>query len=104
MPPSVDFTPSETPEDFSLPSPLPVQALPGSAVQLSGAAALRYFVKFSVVPDSSARKNTLIAVAGRVTPGLMAAIAGSFHVVVLPLKMSAATAGVMTRLSRPATL
>src|SRR6478736_2351433 len=77
MPPSVDFTPSATPADFSLPSPLPLQTLAGSAVQFSGAAALRYLVKFSVVPDSSERKKTLIAVDGRVAPGLIAATAST---------------------------
>src|SRR6476619_4289326 len=104
MPPSVDFTPSATPADFSLPSPLPLHTLAGSAVHLSGAAPLRYLVKFSVVPDSSERKKTLIAVDGSVTPGLIAAMAGSFQVVILPLKMSAATAGVRISLSTPSTL
>src|SRR5689334_19127573 len=104
MPPSVDFTAPATPSDFCLPSPLPVQALPGSEVQAVGAAALRYLVKFSVVPDSSERKKTLIGSAGRVTPELRAAIDLSFQVVTLPLKMSAATAGVRTSLSTPLTL
>ena len=76
-----------------MPSPLPVHFLAGSAVQASGAAALRYLVKFSVVPDSSERKNTLIGVAGSVTPGLILAMAGSFQVVILPLKILAATSG-----------
>src|SRR6476659_7085137 len=104
MPPSVDFTAPATPSDFCLPSPLPVQALPGSAVQAIGAAALRYLVKFSVVPDSSERKKTLIGSLGRVTPELSLAIDASFHVVTLPVKMLAATSGVRTSLPTPLTL
>ena len=61
-------------------------------------------MKFSVVPDSSERKKTLIAVAGSVTPGLSLAIAGSFQVVILPLKILAMTSGVRTSLSTPLTL
>ena len=61
-------------------------------------------MKFSVVPDSSERKKTLMAGAGRVTPLLIAAMAGSFQVVILPLKILAATAGVRTSLSTPLTL
>ena len=61
-------------------------------------------MKFSVVPDSSERKNTLIGVLGSVASGLTLAIAGSFHVVILPLKMLAMTSGVSTSLSTPLTL
>src|SRR6476661_10136497 len=103
MPPSVDFTAPATPADFSLPSPLPVQLLAGSAVQAEGAAPLRYLVKFSVVPDSSERKKTLIGSDGRVTPELILAIEASFQVVTLPLKMLAMTSGVRTSLSTPLT-
>src|SRR5450631_3172149 len=104
MPPSVALTALATPADFSLPSPLPVHFLAGFAVQSVGAAAARYLVKFSVVPDSSERKNTLTAVSGRVTPGLTAAIAGSFHLVMTPLTILAVTAGVRISLSTPLTL
>src|SRR5450759_2129552 len=104
MPPSVAFTALATPADFSLPSPLPVHFLPGAAGQSVGAAAFRYLVKLSVVPDSSERKKTLMAVAGRVTPLLMAAMAGSFHAVMRPLKILAVTAGVRISLSTPFTL
>src|SRR4249919_143273 len=104
MPPSVDCTALATPADFSLPSPLPVQLLPGSAGQAFVAAALRYLVKFSVVPDSSERKNTLTGVLGSFASGLTLAIAASFHVVILPLKMLAMTSGVSTSLSTPLTL
>src|SRR4051812_34663579 len=105
MPPSVLFTPSDTPADFSRPSPtVPDHFLAGSADQAVGAAAARYFAKFSVVPDSSERKNTLIAVLGSVAPGLTLAIAGSFQVLILPRKMLAVTWGVRTSVSTPATL
>src|SRR5665647_1945128 len=104
MPPSVDFTALATPADFSLPSPLPVHFLPEAAGQSAAAAACRYLVKLSVVPDSSERKKTLMASDGRVTPGLIAAIAGSFQVVMTPLKILAVTAGVRISLSTPLTL
>ena len=61
-------------------------------------------MKFSVVPDSSERKKTLMGVAGRVTPLLSAAMAGSFHMVILPSKILAATSALRTSLSTPATL
>ena len=61
-------------------------------------------MKFSVVPDSSLRKNTLIAVLGSVTPGLTLAIAGSFQVVIWPLKILAMTSGVRMSLSTPFSL
>src|SRR5665647_833662 len=104
MPPSVDFTALATPADFSLPSPLPDHFLAGVAAQSAAAAACRYLVKFSVVPDSSERKKTLMASVGRVTPGLIAAIAGSFHLVMAPLKILAVTAGVRISLATPLTL
>src|SRR5689334_25398292 len=104
MPPSVDLTAAATPADFSLPSPLPVHFLAGAAVQAVGAAALRYLVKFSVVPDSSERKNTLIGSLGSVTPALSLAIDVSFQVVTLPLKMLAMTSGESTSLLTPLTL
>ena len=61
-------------------------------------------VNTKVVPDSSERWTTEIAVLGRVTPGFSAAIAGSFHVVIFPLKMSAAVApSILRPLLRPET-
>ncbi len=44
-----------------------------------------------MVPEESERTATVIAVLGRVTPGLSAAIAESFHFVILPEKMFAIT-------------
>ena len=78
--------------------------MPASTVQTPAPAAFRYLVKLSVVPDSSERKNTVIGGAGSVTPGFSAAIAGSFQVVILPLKILAATSGVRISLSTPSTL
>src|SRR5215213_4340763 len=105
MPPSVLLTPSETPSDFERPSPaLPGHTFDGSAFQSSGAEPARYFWKFSVVPDSSERKNTEIAVDGSVTPGFRSAICLSSQVLMAPRKILAATAGVRTSLSTPGTL
>src|SRR3954451_14129985 len=50
----------------------------------------RKVVKPFVVPDESERWTTVILVAGRVTPGLSALMAGSFQVVIFFWKMSAA--------------
>ena len=44
-----------------------------------------------VVPEPSERCTTVMSVAGSVTPGFSFAIAGSFHFVILPRKMSART-------------
>src|SRR6478609_11531682 len=105
MEPSVLLTCLDTP---SLPCaatpPGAAQALAGSKVHALGAAALRYLVKFSVVPESSARCTAWIARAGRVTPEFSAAMAGSFQVLMVPLKIPANTAGVNVRLSTPAML
>ena len=49
-------------------------------------------MKALVVPEPSERWTTAMAVSGRVTPALFAAIAGSFHFVILPRKMSATLA------------
>src|SRR4051812_41882249 len=102
MPPSVDLTAAATPSDFGLPSPtLPAHFLAGLSVQTEAAAPFRYFWKFSVVPDSSDRKNTLTGVDGRVAEALIALIAGSSQVLIVPLNSFAATSGVSTSLSTP---
>src|SRR6185369_573185 len=41
--------------------------------------ASRNLEKFSVVPEPSARRATTMSVSGSVTPGLSAAMIGSFH-------------------------
>src|SRR5450755_5197253 len=48
-----------------------------------------------VVPDPSDRWTTLMAVLGRLAPGLAAARAGSFQVAILPRKMPAMISGVI---------
>jgi hypothetical protein len=61
-------------------------------------------VKFSVVPDSSERLTGVIARSGRGTPGLSAAIAGSFQVVICWSKIPARTAGERFSSSTPSRL
>ena len=100
----VVVTPSATPEDLFLPSPVPVQALAGSSFQAPLPALARNLVAFSVVPDSSERKKTVILSPGRVAPEFSLAIFGSFQVVMVPLKISASTSALSTSLSTPSTL
>ena len=47
-----------------------------------------------VVPEPSDRCTTVMSVPGRLTPAFSFAIAGSFHFVILPRKMSASSAPV----------
>src|SRR5438270_1652376 len=56
----------------------------------SGEESDRNVVKPFVVPEESERWITVIFVLGRLTPGLSALIAGSFHVLIFAMKMSAA--------------
>jgi hypothetical protein len=49
-------------------------------------------VKFQVAPELSVRTTGMIAIAGSATPGLSAAIIGSFHRVILSVKMAAIVA------------
>ena len=57
--------------------------------------------KFAVVPEESERRAIVIAVPGSLTPELIEAIAGSFHLVILPWKMFAMTVGVSCSLLTP---
>ena len=57
-----------------------------------------------MVPDSSERKFTTIGAAGRFLPGFSAAIAGSFHVLTVPLKTLASVGPSSARSVTPATL
>src|SRR5829696_1160574 len=95
---------SATPEDLFLPSPVPVQALDGSSVQAPLPALERNFAVFSVVPDSSERKNTVMFSAGSSAPELSFAIFGSFQVLISPLKISASTSAFSISLSTPSML
>ena len=76
-----------------------VEALP--SFQALGAAFCRYSEKFCVVPEESERTAVVIAVDGRLTPGLTALIAGSFQVLMLPWKILAMIVGVSFRLLTP---
>src|ERR1700712_1431686 len=100
----VPATPSAMPADLFLPEPVPVQALAGAPFQAPLPAAWRNLVVFSVVPDSSERKKTVIGALGRVTPELSLAIAGSSQVLMVPLKILASTSAFIVSLSTPSTL
>ena len=58
----------------------------------------------AVVPEPSERWTTWIPSEGRFVPGLSAAMAGSFQVLILPAKMLASVEGDSLRLLTPATL
>ena len=75
-----------------------------SKVQSLAAAAVRYFVKLSVVPEESERCTVRIVASGSFAPLLSAVIAGSFHLVTLPPKILARTEGVNVRSVTPETL
>ena len=57
-----------------------------------------------VVPDPSERWTIVIAVAGSVTPGLRAAIFGSFQVVMVPRYIPATVSASSFRSVTPGTL
>ena len=58
-------------------------------------------MKLSVVPEESLRWKVWIVVAGSVVPELSAAIAGSFHLVILPEKICAIVGADSCRLVTP---
>src|SRR6266487_2876001 len=62
---------------------------PEPSVQTPGAAAVRYFVKFSVVPEPSALCTTVIAVDSSFARGFSALIAGSSQDLIWPWKILA---------------
>ena len=51
-----------------------------------------HWVKSAVAPEPSERTTGMIRIAGRFRPGLSVSIAGSFHMVILLVKMPAMTA------------
>ena len=61
-------------------------------------------MKFSVVPDSSERCTGEIVVEGSLAPLFSAAIAGSFHLVILPSKIWAIVFAESCRSCTPCTL
>src|ERR1035437_1493511 len=103
MAPGVDLTICATPG-----LPLPARAVAGHlmvellpSVHTVGTESMRNKEKFWVVPEESERPAMVIGVLGRLTPELIALIAGSFHVLILPWKMSAMTVGVSLRFVTP---
>ena len=72
-----------------------------SWVHTFGATAARYCWKFSVVPDLSERDTVVMSVPGSVTPGLSAAMAGSFHLVMSWFMIFASVSGDSWRESTP---
>src|SRR5665213_2919902 len=104
--PLVDFTICATPE---LPCPACVSLAhstvdPLLSFQTPWAAPLRYSVKFWVVPDPSARWATTISVAGSFSPGLSAAMALSFHLVISRWKILAMVGAESCSLAAPSRL
>src|SRR5882762_10132238 len=98
MPPSLALTACCTPADLGWPSPTPPEnALPGAPVKFPPPAAVMYFWKLSVVPDSSDRKKTLMALLGRVSEEFMSLMAWSSHLVILPVKILAMVGPSSTR-------
>src|SRR5215813_12565223 len=61
--------------------------LDAPSFQPAGSALARNVVKFWVVPELSERWATVMAVLGRLTPGLSAAMVGSFHFVTCAWKI-----------------
>jgi len=81
--PSLPFAPMKVPvlgHCTVLPSP--------TAAFQSGLMALRCLVKTAVVPLPSERWTTVMDWSGNLAPGFAAAILGSFHLVILPWKIS----------------
>src|SRR5438270_12603302 len=95
MPPSADCTIWATPR---LPLPACVEASqftvsPRPSVHVPLAALSKNPVRLLVVPDPSDRCATVIAVFGRVKPGVCAAIVGSFEDVIGAWQSLATVAG-----------
>src|SRR6266568_5291821 len=91
MAPGVDLMICDTPA-LPLPPRLVAGQLmtePAPSVHALPPASTRNWEKLAVVPDESERWAMVMAVLGRVTPGLSALIAGSFHALILPAKMPA---------------
>ena len=85
------LTTPEFPCAFS-PARPPGHVPDGPSGHASGAASCRYSVKFSVVPESSARLTAVTGVSGSSTPGFWLAMAGSFQILISPRKIAAIVA------------
>src|SRR5690348_7814826 len=82
-------------------SPGQLTVSPASRVQSAPPDDFRNLVKLLVVPEPSERWATTIAVLGRVTPGLSAAMAASFHVLTVRLMILASVGPLSWSLSTP---
>src|SRR4029450_13725728 len=89
----VFFSPPWVPAGQATGSPLP--SFHG------GDAAFRYLVKLLVVPEPSERCATVIALSGRVAPGLSGVMAGWFHFLMSVWKILASVSGLSWSLSTP---
>src|SRR5215468_7671235 len=106
MAPAVLLTICATP-----PLPLPPRLVAGQLMveslpsfQTPGADCTRNEEKFEVVPEESERRAMVIAVLGRLTPGLSAVIFGSFHFLMSAWKIPAMTGPSSFRFVTPGTL
>src|SRR5271154_104697 len=99
MAPAVDLTTAATalpPVDArAVDGNLMIEAVP--SFQALAAASTRYWEKFAVVPEESARTASVIVSLGSLTPGLSAAIAELFQFVISPWKICARTAAFSLR-------
>ena len=93
-------TPAFLVPPWVVPSDVQFTVSPLPSVQSVGSTSVRNFVKLLVVPEPSARCATVIAVDGSVTPGLSAAIAASFHVLIFSEKILASVVPLSCSLSR----
>src|SRR3954447_12355347 len=106
MPPSLPLTIWATP---GLPDPAWVSVGhctvdPESSVPVVGAAALRYLVKFSVVPDESERWATVMPLDGSLASGFSVLIAASSHDLICRWKIFAMTSASSCSPSTPGRL
>src|SRR4051812_36354169 len=106
MAPLVDFTIWATPA-FPLPpwvSAGQFTVSPAPSVHAVGAAAVRYLVKFDVVPEPSERCATVIAVLGSLAAGFRSLISCASQVLTCRSKILAMVSASSTSLSTPETL
>src|SRR5205814_2198077 len=91
--PGVCVTRPATPSFFGAPTPVGQFTLVATPTLVfhSGDTFARKSAQIYVVPDPSDRWTTVMSAAGRLTPAFSFAIAASFHLVILPMKMSAST-------------
>src|SRR5918992_1557906 len=102
MAPSVCLTSSTMFVETAAPGPtLFGHACDGGYGQSDLAWAARNRVRFSEVPESADRCTGVMVLFGSDTPGFAATSAGSFHCLILPLKIFAPSEGVRVSLATP---